>query len=102
MAVIDIASPCLLFEGESILNTLNIVERHQRIRLLCHAIRHLLDHCPENVSCGDVEAIDILQSAINPEDKGESGYGVAGQLTQAAGALQEAGPVEHEPLEYVL
>ncbi|HVO59578.1 MAG TPA: hypothetical protein VMT53_01515 [Terriglobales bacterium] len=86
------------------MNTFDIVERHQRIRLLCHAIRHLLDHCPENVNSGDVEAIDILQSAINPqEDSRGLSHQLAGRFTQAENALPEAAETAaHGELEYAL
>jgi hypothetical protein len=84
------------------LNAFDIVERHQRIRLLCHAIRHLLDHCPENVSSGDVDAIDILQLAINPEDHGESKYGFAARLAPTPPAFREARSFESEELDYAL
>ena len=56
----------ILSGGESPLNTFDLVERHHGMRLLCHAIRHLLDHTPDDTDPGDVEAIDILQVAINP------------------------------------
>ena len=48
------------------MNPFDLVERHHRTRLICHAIRHLLDHAPDHVTSSDVEAIDILQWAIDP------------------------------------
>src|SRR5947209_19538996 len=44
------------------------MERHHRIRVICHAIRHLLDGALQESTTGDVEAIDILQSAIHPSE----------------------------------
>lgn len=50
------------------MNTFDLVERHHGVRLICHAIRHLLDHTPAEADFGDVAAIDVLQWAINPPE----------------------------------
>jgi hypothetical protein len=50
------------------LNAIEAMERHYRIRVICHAIRHLLDHALDQTNEGDVQAIDLLQSAINPKE----------------------------------
>jgi hypothetical protein len=49
------------------MRALRKIESHHRALLICHAIRHLLDHAPADTSSGDVEAVDILQAAIAPD-----------------------------------
>jgi hypothetical protein len=49
-----------------------MMARRERTLLICHAIRHLLDHAPTYTSSGDVEAIDILQGAIANVDTSDS------------------------------
>jgi hypothetical protein len=72
-------------------NTSDLVERYRRVHLICHAIRHLLDHCPEEMNCGDVEAIDILQLAINAS---ESNFGSSGHMVGQFAGMEPA-PAHH-------
>jgi hypothetical protein len=65
-------------------NTFDLVERHHGVRLICHAIRHLLDHTPDEANSGDTKAIDILQSAINPaEDSHRLSCAAEGQYAES-------------------
>ncbi len=50
------------------MNVLRTLEQRDRTKLLCHAIKHLLDHCPDLTHGGDVEAVDILQSVIDDDE----------------------------------
>lgn len=67
------------------MNTFDLVERHHGVQLICHAIRHLLDHTPDEADAGDVDAIDILQFAINPaENNLKPSYPAGKQLLEPA------------------
>ena len=68
---------------------LRYMERADRATVLCHAIRHLLDHTnpfPREWMRGDMDAIDLMQVAMDgPEPKcewemGESSYGAGDSL----------------------
>jgi len=87
------------------LNAIDAMERHHRIRVICHAIRHLLDRALQESTIGDVEAIDILQSAIHPaETDSASIYEMTRRSAEAAThtpVTTESGRQE-ELLEYVL
>jgi hypothetical protein len=64
------------------MNALHMMERRSRTLFICHAIRHLLDHIPAETTNGDVQAIDILQSAIDAaEAKYYDSYEAAGNAT---------------------
>lgn len=68
--------------------TFDLVERHQGVQLICHAIRHLLDHPLDENDPGDVQAIDILQFAINPvEDAPPSSCRANQQLPETSDCL---------------
>ena len=64
------------------MNAFNLVERHHGVQLLCHAIRHLLDHTPDEADSGDAGAIDLLQWAINPPENNPH-YAARAQLAKA-------------------
>ncbi len=81
------------------MNAFDIVEHHYRVRLLCHAIQHLLDHTPTSVTGGDVEAVDILQSAINTANPGA--YGVLEHFLRGEQLTSLIAPAEREELELV-
>lgn len=79
------------------MNTFDMVERHRRVQLICHAIRHLLDHSREGIISGDEEAINILQLAIDPPASA-SARNCQGEQRAAA---PEAGVHQQDSLEYV-
>jgi hypothetical protein len=85
--------------------TFDLVERHHGIQLICHAIRHLLDHPLDENDPGDVQAIDILQFAINPsETTPPSSYKANQQLAEASSCrVAQAGEaiVQHPPSDLV-
>src|SRR5689334_3943301 len=85
--------------GGTILNPFDLVQRHHRTRLICHAIRHLLDHTPEDVTSCDVEAIDILQSAINPVEDAVAGGQIPPRCAPPSNAAAAA--QLEDVLEYV-
>ena len=67
------------------MNAFDLVERHHGLQQICHAIRHLLDHTVDEMDSGDVDAIDILQLAINPLDSNpRPGYQVEGQIAEVS------------------
>lgn len=81
------------------MNPFDLVERHHRTRLICHAIRHLLDHAPDSAASSDVEAIDILQRAIDPV---ADNSGACGQAVEQGASGEPVSTPEPAQLEHVL